>query len=270
MSFIFIFAVIAGNEITAAEAAIKYQDFEADNGTPAKSTEARTPSVEYGWGFNGAVVRLSQTGEPVHGGSSAWQVTIPAGPHVVAGSGISSQIQTYQMNFVPECHDRFNFWIWSNPAVVGDHTVMVKFFDQGKYKLDGIGVWTIEKAKFQQWTQLPILFSQLPKDFDLNHVDKIEFFNYWDGTYYYDDIAVGSPLSPEQDVECLKKELVLACPTATEGRRFAEQNTPEHDAVLGLSGENVFCVFALGENGELAMDYLQMHRQRQRKDFMKF
>ena len=259
-----IFILRTGVLINSSEAALKYQDFEANNGTPAKPADPHSASPEYGWGFNGAVVRLSQTGEPVHDGTNSWQVTIPSGPHVVAGSGIPSQSQTYDMNFVPECHDRLTFWIWSNPSMVGDHTVMVKFFDQGKYKIDGIGVWTTDKAMYRGWTPLNILFNQLPKDFDFKHVDKIEFFNYWDGTYYYDDISVGSSFSPEQDIECLKKELVLVCPSATDPSQLKIPNPSDHAPILGLSGENVLCVTTLGEKAELAMDYLQMRIQRQK------
>ena len=108
-----IFLFTLGCITDSVDAAMKYQDFEPDNGTPKKWGDGAAAGPEYGWGFNGAVVRLSQTGEPVHGGTQAWQVTIPAGPHLTAGSGIPSQSQTYNMNFVPECHDRLAFWIWS-------------------------------------------------------------------------------------------------------------------------------------------------------------
>jgi hypothetical protein len=88
---------------------------------------------------------------------------------------------------------------------------MVKFFDQGAYKQQGIGIWTTQPAKYQQWTQLTVLFSQLPADFNWRRVDKIEFFSYWDGTYYFDDIEIHSPNPDESDVECLKKEQYLSC-----------------------------------------------------------
>jgi hypothetical protein len=197
---------------SSALAVISYQDFELDNGTPPKpDASSLQEPAQYGWGFNGAMASLSKEGEPVHWGSRSWKVTVPSGPHVIAGTGIPSQIQTYHMNFVPQCHDRLTFWIWSDSSQVGDHTVMVKFFDQQKYKYQGIGVWTQNKAQYQQWSRMEILFSQLPADFDLEHVDKIEFFNYWDGTYFYDDIQVTSSSTKDQDQACLEKELVVVC-----------------------------------------------------------
>lgn len=191
-----------------SEAAIVYQDFEVDNGTPVK-TGINQP--EYGWAFGGAFGRLTKEGEPVHSGRRAWAYTLPVEEPLQGGTGIPSQTQTYHINFVPECHDRLTFWIWSDPSRTGPHTVMVKFFDQGIYKRDGIGIWTEDRAADRQWSQLKIPFQRLPADFDLERVDKIEFYNYWDGTYYYDDIEIASSFSAERDRECLRREYVMAC-----------------------------------------------------------
>ena len=191
-----------------ADAVMIYQNFEPDNGTPVK-TGRHQP--EYGWAFGGAFGRLTGDDEPVHSGRRAWAYTLPVEEPLQGGTGIPSQTQTYHINFVPECHDRLTFWIWSAPSRPGPHTVMVKFFDQGNYKRDGIGIWTEGKAADRQWSHLEILFRQLPDDFDWERVDKIEFYNYWDGTYYYDDIEVASSFSPQKDKECLQREYVLAC-----------------------------------------------------------
>lgn len=190
---------------------LRYQDFEPANGTQSAYGSPQGSPPEYGWGFNGAVVSLSDSGDPVHSGSCSWKVTIPAGKPVNAGSGIASQTQAYQINFVPQCHDRLSFWVWSDPAQVGDHTVMIKFFDQGLYKHQGFGVWTDGQARYREWTHLQILFSRLPADFNLSLVDKIEFFHYWDGTYFYDDIDVASALSPDKDRLCLKEHFIPDC-----------------------------------------------------------
>lgn len=243
-------------------AAFKYQDFEPNNGTPKKSSDPTGSPPEYGWGFNGAVVRLSQANEPVHTGVSSWQLTVPAGDHVVAGTGIPSSTQTYDMNFVPECHDRLTFWIWSNPSVFGDHTVMVKFFDRGKYKQDGIGIWTKEEAKYQQWTPLSILFSQVPQDFDWGHVDKIEFFDYWDGTYYYDDVEIDSAFSAEHDIECLKKQLILICPSVMPNEIAGTKPSVQHQAIVGLSEKDALCTTLFDEKADIAVDYMQMRIRR--------
>ncbi len=208
--FIWLFLVLS----LPCFAGIIYQDFEDNNGTPHRDNYASLP-VKYGWGFNGEVVQWSRRGgsAPVHSGSYSWAVTVPQGPRIQAGSAVVSRTQTYNMNFVSQCHDRISFWIWSDPSHVGDDTVMVKFFDQGRYKDRGIGIWTKEnqRAKYREWTRLEIYFSELPADFDLEHVDKIEFFNYYDGTYYYDDIQLASTGSPRQDAECLSDKKIVVC-----------------------------------------------------------
>ncbi len=253
-TFIFIFFGI-GQPLFAG---MIYQNFEPNNGTPASYSEPIGSPPQYGWQFNGTVVGLSQEGDPVYSGKYSWQLTVPAGEHLAGGSGIAAQVQTYNINFVPQCHDRLTFWIWSNPSKIGDHTVMVKFFDHGRYHADGIGIWTTQKAQYQEWTQLSLMFNLLPVDFDLEHVDKIEFFNYWDGTYYYDDIEVRSDFPPEKDLECLKKEVIIVCP--------ADTTSPSHDvtlkSILGVSQEYASCVTTFGEHGQIAVDYLRQRNNR--------
>lgn len=223
-----------------ARAVIVYQDYEDNNGTPHKQGIMSLP-VEYGWGFNGAVVQRSGRNNPVHGGSYSWAVTIPAGPRIKAGTAVVSQTQGFYVNFVPQCHDRLMFWIWSDPSEKGDHTVMVKFFDQGRYKDRGAGIWTREnqRAQYRQWTKLEIDFNRLPDDFDLEQVEKIEFFNYWDGTYYYDDIQIVSAFSREHDLRCLADYNFAVCQTGT------EQTVKQE------------CVSVFGERAEEVLDLLQ-------------
>lgn len=242
--------------------AIIYQDFEKDNGTPpSHNALAGSTAAEYGWGFNGAVVELNDDKERVHTGSYSWKITIPDGEHVHAGGAVPSQVQTYQVNFVPECHDRLTFWIWADPSAVGDNTAMVKFFDQGSYKQEGVGVWTKETARYRQWTQLTILFSQLPADFRLNRVDKIEFFNYWDGTYYYDDIEIHSAATAETDAGCLKKENYLSCLDPFSNTAPGQMQTV--NPVLGLSAEEtVGCRSVFTDQADGALDHLSARNQR--------
>lgn len=199
---------------SSGEAAFTYQDFEPGNGTPVAVNAPSSASAEYGWGFNGAVVEHNSDPAGVHAGGASWKVTIPAGEPVQAGSAVPSQSQTYQVNLVPECHDRLSFWVWSDPSQLGDHTVMVKFFDHGAYKHRGIGVWTAGKARYRQWSEMTVLFSQLPSDFNLRRLDKIEFFHYWDGTYYYDDILVRSEHDKDSDNACLNRLGFRVCADA--------------------------------------------------------
>ncbi|MGE0268446.1 MAG: hypothetical protein AB7S78_08340 [Candidatus Omnitrophota bacterium] len=229
------------SSVSFSSARIVYQDFEPGNGTPPKYYSLNKDQPEYGWAFGGAVVQLSGTHDPVHGGQHSWALTIPAGKPLTLGTGVAAQSNTYDVNFAPVCHDRLTFWIWSDPSEQGDHTVMVKFFDRRHYNVKGFEIWTIVPASFQQWSELDIMFDQLPKDFDLQHVDKIEFFNYWDGTYYYDDITVRSSFSSEQDMLCMEKAQMVACNQADR------------------QGQ---CVSVQSEKGAVVLDYLQAKRSR--------
>lgn len=189
----------------AAHAAVVYQNFEPGNG-----------SDQYGWDLNnadtgfsvGAAVGFVKSGfpltqcgpepltaEPVHAGSRSWKISSPFN---WGGTGVQSQTQRWDINLQPEQHDRLTFWVyalpqracfvygWSGPT---DNNVEVRFFDRGAYQASGYEVWTTQTAHYAQWTKLAVLFSQLPPDFDLHHVDKIEFVNYNPGDYYLDDIT---------------------------------------------------------------------------------
>ena len=150
----------------------------------------------------------------------------------------------------------------------------IKFFDQGAYKQQGIGIWTTETAKYHQWTQLTVLFSQLPADFNLRRVDKIEFSNYWDGTYYYDDIEIHSSNSAQADVECLKKEQYLSCldPKSTEEPTpvsEGESSVPVGDGarslnpILGITPqEALLCHSVFSSQADFVLDASQIRAQR--------
>ncbi|OGW98917.1 MAG: hypothetical protein A2062_05030 [Omnitrophica WOR_2 bacterium GWA2_44_7] len=168
---------------------IVYQNFEAANGSGGT----------YGWPINDAYgVSAGLSSEQVHSGSQAWKFTIPYGmpSGVFGGTAVAAQIQQWHTNVEPQRHDRMDFWIWANPSNNAPNTVAVKFFDHNKYVYDpqndkdGFWVWTTKQAEIKKWTKLSVLFTQLPSDFELNDIDKIEFYNYWDGTYYVDDIAI--------------------------------------------------------------------------------
>ncbi len=219
-----------------------YQNFENDNGTPHQDNRDSLP-IQYGWGFNGAIVQLSTPNEPVHSGTYSWAVTVPQGPKVHAGTAVVSATQSFHMNFIEQCYDRISFWVWSDPSEVGDHTVMLKFFDHGQYQDRGVGIWTKEnqRAKYREWTRLEIFFSDLPRDFDLKNVVKVEFFNYWDGTYFYDDIFLSSGNSPQQDRECLSNQKFIICPQ------------DNHNSVIPKA-----CVSIFDEKGEYALDFLKL------------
>ena len=98
---------------------------------------------------------------------------------------------TWHTDLLQENNDRLIFWIKALPEEDGegtDNNVGVKFYDHGNYHENGFEVWTAHKAHYGEWTKLTILFDQLPDDLDLYDIDKLEFKNYWPGTYYLDDI----------------------------------------------------------------------------------
>lgn len=172
--FIFTFAVFFATA-SLCFAGFAYQDFELGNG-----------SSNYGYSWNGEV-RLSQAGEPVHSGASSWRVN---GTVQWLGMAVLSQVSGEYVDFKADKNDRLAFWIYSLPQTEGNNNVGVKFFDNNIYKDSGFEVWTTKTAFYDKWTQLNVLFSQLPDDFNLQQIKRVEFVSYWPGTYYYDDIQV--------------------------------------------------------------------------------
>ncbi len=172
--------VISSEEVLALYNGVSrgrvYQDFEAGNGTPAM----------YCQGINGATAGVS-TNIVRSGNSSCEQVGSTWG-----GITVYPQSPAGYIDFDPEHNDRLSFWIYPL-AATGPNNVAVRFFDDSLY--DGIShpgfeVWTTKKVEIGQWSELTVLFSQLPDDFNLNHVVKINFVNYHAGTYYFDDMRV--------------------------------------------------------------------------------
>lgn len=259
-----------------ASAAVVYQDFEPDNGTPKKYPGSAIAQPEYGWGFGGAVTTHSIDGEPAHSGRRSWKVIIPSGPPLQAGTGIPSSMHTYDFDVFPACHDRLTFWVWSDPSAPDDHTVMVKLFDRGIYHTTGVGLWTDGRARNRQWSQLQVLFSQLPTDFDLAHLNKVEFFHYWDGTYYYDDVDVRSARTPADDLACLESHQIVACAPCKSGGEGVQSGSaalsgaglacsqPEgaDRAILGLPVRDKRCVSILSRSVETMADEAHLQAAR--------
>jgi glucosylceramidase len=145
-------------------------------------------SGELGWAGDGSTVRCSISGEPVHSGSYSWRIDSAV---LFNYNFVRSKDGSWDVDFIQENNDRLVFWIYSLPAGSGeetDNTVAVKFYDTDAYNVNGYEIWTRYNANNGQWTKLTILFTQLPSDFNLRHVDKLEFKNYYPGTYYLDDI----------------------------------------------------------------------------------
>ena len=120
------------------------------------------------------------------------------GTATMNGIGIRCQTGSGSVDFLQSNNDRLTFWVYAQPSNLQANTVLVRLFDNGLYRYPGnpvtgtkgFEVWTTAKTATDQWTKLSILFDQLPRDFDLRHVNRIEFANYWPGTYYIDDLQV--------------------------------------------------------------------------------
>jgi aryl-phospho-beta-D-glucosidase BglC (GH1 family) len=160
----------------ATQGGLIYQDFEG--GDPARM----------GWGEGCSVTLAVSPTEPAHSGQYSWKWQWDS------GTGKRTFIQfrgpVTPTDLLRDHNDRLVFWIYSLAASGGagqDHTVSVTFFDSYSYTL-GFEVWTLQRARYGQWTRLAVLFDQLPPDFDLRAVDRIAFEMYWPGVYYLDDV----------------------------------------------------------------------------------
>jgi aryl-phospho-beta-D-glucosidase BglC (GH1 family) len=153
-----------------------FQNFEEKNGTIGNYCE----------GINGSSADVSQ--ELVHQGSRACRQTPNGGNW--GGVRIKPSNALGYVDFDALRNDRMTFWIYPQPSA-GPNNIAVKFFDDRSYA-SGFEVWTTQKAQPQQWTQLSVLFSQLPSNFNLSHVTQIEFVNYHSALYDFDDIEITS------------------------------------------------------------------------------
>ncbi|MGE5280409.1 MAG: CARDB domain-containing protein [Deltaproteobacteria bacterium] len=117
-------------------------------------------------------------------------------PFYWTGVGVYPRQDLPTLDLQETNNDRLTFWAYALPDrtcyVYGcdpgtDNNVGVTLYDNGLYTA-GFEVWTTQKARYGRWTKLKVLFSQLPSDFDMRHVTRIDFKNYWPGTYYIDDI----------------------------------------------------------------------------------
>ena len=158
-----------------------FQDFENNNG-----------STQYGDTWSPGTITVGLATDKAHSGARSWKISSASN---WGGGNIYAQQDGRNFNVQTNRHDRLTFWVWASPQNGPQDSkrndVAVKFFDHQNYT-NGFQVWTTKLAEFQQWTELSVLFSQLPGDFNLDDIDRIEFVNFWPGTYYFDDIQVVS------------------------------------------------------------------------------
>lgn len=164
-------------------AGIIFQNFEPGNATPPVLNSV-----------GGAAVSVVDRTEAVHLGVQAVKAY---GVANWTGFGVQSQISGTSIDLKQTNNDRLTFWTYALPqrnCNIGgcspgtENNVGVTFYDQSNYRTQGFEVWTTQTARYGQWSKLKVLFSQLPPNFDLTHVVRIEFKNYWPGNYYFDDI----------------------------------------------------------------------------------
>ncbi|MFC1594181.1 cellulase family glycosylhydrolase [Candidatus Omnitrophota bacterium] len=174
--------IIATLGVSVCFAGLMYQDFEPDNG-----------STTYGWSTSlfHYSVDFSPPATPIHvfSGLRSWRLATNSHLYYWPATGIASQVQTWDVDFDIERNDRFVFWFYNLAQWGGHHTVGVTFFDNGLYASDGFEVWTTNHGIYGSWSKLTVLFSQLPPDFDLEHIHHVELMTYWPHKYYFDDIA---------------------------------------------------------------------------------
>lgn len=193
-----------------------YQSFE-----PSKRGLDPSETNEFGWAWNGNV-RLSQAGEPVHGGEYSWRVELTAN---WGGTGLKSEMQYlvprtaagtqqfWHTDLNPEVNDHLSLWVYALPSNGGDNNLNVQFYDQGNHHTDDTKVeyWTPQKARYGEWTRLTVPFSALlaqAPDLNLNDIDKIQIQQYWPGVYYYDDIEAVSSV-PQWDTSAVRTDPVI-------------------------------------------------------------
>ena len=165
-----------------ASAGIIFQNFEPNNGAPLVLTS-----------IGGGAVQVVGRTETVHLGVQAVKAS---GVNDWTGFGVRSQVPGDSVDLKQSNNDRLTFWTYALPrsnctmfgCVASNNTVSVTLYDQSAYQTQGFEVWTTQTASYGHWSKLKILFSQLPPGFDLRHVTRVEFKNYWPGSYYFDDI----------------------------------------------------------------------------------
>ncbi|MFA6379476.1 MAG: cellulase family glycosylhydrolase, partial [Candidatus Omnitrophota bacterium] len=159
---------------------------------------------EYGWKWNSLdTVDFSAPGEPVYQGLHSWKLVTT---QKWGGTGIQSQEKKFiatpspeqsfwHVDLQPDRNDRLTFWVFGLPQNEMDANLSVQFYDNGQHSTDQtkVAVWTKNAARYGQWTRMTILFSDLPSTLNLSDLNKIQFQQYWPGTYYVDDIRATAP-----------------------------------------------------------------------------
>ena len=155
-------------------AGVVLQDFECGDKTSLSS--------DFGTSVN-ASCALSAGEEPVYSGRHSWKTESKEQWNIT-----EIRIKPLPLSFSAASDDRFIFRIYALPSNKAPNNVALRFYDDNLYAARGFEVWTHRTAEPEKWTTLSVLFSELPRDFKIDAVKKIQFTQYWPGTYYLDDI----------------------------------------------------------------------------------
>jgi hypothetical protein len=209
-------------------AGVIYHNFEPEYGTAVNVGSVGT-----------SVVSVVDRHEAVHLGRYAIKSN---SPFYWTGVNVAPQNGAASLDLKQSNNDRLTFWTYALPQrncyIYGcdagtDNTVGLVFYDNNLYQSNGFEVWTTQTARYGQWSKMKILFSQLPPDFDLTHVTKIDFKNYWPGDYYFDDIHA---VREDRLYQTFEKEERSGSMDNEYGWKWMEEDL----AALSASGEPVF------------------------------
>ena len=179
-----------------------FQNFEVNNGSSYYASSPNNGLVDFGSGNHDG---YGNGGNPVYSGNRSMCLMSWAydATHYLTKNiywcrlSVGPQGGDENFDLKPLENDRLTFRVFPmshrNQYVYGwengrEDNVGVVFYDDGNYSSQGFEVWTTGTAPWGQWTELKILFSQLPEDMNLNGIRKIEFITYYPGTYYFDDL----------------------------------------------------------------------------------
>ncbi len=224
-SFIYLFSLIG-----ISNAGTIYQNFELGNSASLNT-----------WVVGGSSTFIQTVGrtEAVHLGVNALKYT---SADYWSGFGVKPRTASGEIDLKQTNNDRLTFWTYAMPKrncyTYGceqgtDNNVGVVLYDNGAYVNSGFEVWTTQTARYGQWTKLKVLFSQLPADFDLSHVSKIEFKNYLPGKYYFDDIHA---VREERAFQTFEKEQRSGSTDNEYGWKWNDADT----AAISVQGDPVF------------------------------
>lgn len=156
---------------------LSFQDFELGNGTTGAyfwDVAWETPAFE---------------SSIVHGGRRSVKMTAPSGNPQGGTIAIAaaSPVGYFDLRYA----QTFSVWVYDTQ---GNNTVQLRLKDSdgdGGSGEDGYYLWSTMSSVQNQWTKITWNLSQYPNvpNLDKNKIAWVELFEWWDGTYYFDDLT---------------------------------------------------------------------------------